>query len=259
MRIIAHIGATGIAIGDGTTGLNRYGAHDLIPGMALYDTYHVINDIVHPDTSPEHTPASDPMLKANQALIENMQNTLDKSGTTDAANTMYSQANKIHQALISSGISEPAASYATYQSWHETKGWPKSYALYWQHNNGSGVKYAGQHNAVKLPHGYAGFTDFSDWIASFVHELKKKANPAGAKSLEDFAHRLKQNGYYGDSEENYLKGLKRARLVLSTMPAADNAYGNPAAGTPEWEQWIKDHKVITGVAAAAFLLLLLTR
>ena len=251
MRIIAHIGDSAITEyphqGMGsvlTTLLSPFGWEKAV--------------LEHFDTSVPHTPANDPTLVANQALIDNMKKTLDSSGTTDAANTMYAQANKIHQALISAGIKEPAASYATYQSFHETGGWPKSYALYWQHNNGSGIKYAGQQNANKLANGYAGFADFTDWVRAYVHELKKKANPAAAQSLEDFAHRLKLNGYYGASESNYLNGLKRARLVLTTMPAADKAYGNSAA-KPEWEQWIENHKLLAGGAAAAFLLLLLSR
>lgn len=135
---------------------------------------------------------------------------------------VYAAATKVHNALVSAGLSEPAASYATYESYHETGAFTSP--LFLQHNNASGIKYAKQSGAVRLPDGYAGWPGgLSGWAAAMKHEATKGANPAGATTLEDYVSRLKKNKYFEDSESNYLSGLKRARLVLKDLPATMRA------------------------------------
>lgn len=120
----------------------------------------------------------------------------------------------IHDALISAGVPDPGATFAVMQSYYETGGWPGTYALYWQHNNGSGIKYAGQSGAKKGQSGYAYFDTWNDWIRSFSHELLKGASPGTANNLDDYNTRLKANGYYGANMYVYLDGLKKANEAL---------------------------------------------
>lgn len=141
---------------------------------------------------------------------------------------VYDQANKIHRLLVDAGVPEPAASYGTYAAYHESRAFSSD--LYKLHNNVTGIKFAGQKGAVKGngPMFYAWWpAGLEGWAAAYKHELQKGSNPAGAGSLEDFASRLKKNGYYEDSYDNYLNGIKRARLVLKVIPAADRASTQP--------------------------------
>jgi len=156
--------------------------------------------------------------------------------TSDLLANVYAQATKIHDALVAAGVPEPGASYATYQSYHETGGWPSNYVLYWQHNNGSGIKYAGQRGTTRGAGGYAWFNTLQDWINAFAHEITKGSNPAGAQTIEDYAARLKSNGYYSDSLSNYLYGLKGGRLVLKSLPASERSGQDQATGTRQSAQ-----------------------
>ncbi len=135
--------------------------------------------------------------------------------------------NEVYQALRNAGISDPAASFATFQAYHETKAFTDPKFL--NNNNASGIKFAGQAGAYKILNSnlnYAGFNSLADWARSMAHEITKKSNPAGAATLEDYVARLKPNGYYEDSYNNYLHGLKAARLVLRTLPAAEWDYNS---------------------------------
>lgn len=138
---------------------------------------------------------------------------------------VYAAATQVHNALVAAGLGEPAASFATYQVYHETGAFTSE--LYKKHDNDSGIKYAGQKGATKGANGYSYFNSVAAWAAAMKHELTKGSNPAGAITLEDYVKRLKANKYFGDSVSNYLSGLKRARLVLKILPAADRA-GNDA-------------------------------
>ena len=143
--------------------------------------------------------------------------------TADPLKRVYQEAGRIYNALQAAGLSPQAASYGTYQSYHETGAWVTNYLLYWQHNNGSGIMYAGQPGAIRGTNGYAWFNTFQDWINSFVHELTKGANPSGATSIEDYVNRLVANRYFTGNPADYLSGMKGARLVLKTLPAEARA------------------------------------
>jgi hypothetical protein len=165
---------------------------------------------------------------------------------------IFGPAGKVHAALTAAGIKEPAATFGTYQAYHETAAFkdPK----FTRYNNASGIMYAGQRNAKKGANGYAYFNTLADWAHAMAHEMTKKSNPAGAKTIEDYVARLKKNGYFTDTTDNYLHGLTRARLVLAAIPAADAADNttnyNPNTGisTPKMDStWFKAHPLATGV------------
>lgn len=147
----------------------------------------------------------------------------------DVLTDVYTQANAVHDALTRAGLPEPAASYALYQAYHETGAFKSP--LYLQHNNASGIMFAGQNGATKGTNGYAWFATLDDWAHAMQHEATKKANPAGATSLEDYVHRLKANGYFTDTEANYVEGVKRARLILKDLPAEGRAGLQPDGST----------------------------
>ncbi len=141
--------------------------------------------------------------------------------TEDPLQRVYAAATKIHSELKKLGIPDPGASFATYQTYFETgaytnKGWN-------EYNNASGIKFAGQRNAVKTNNGYAKFNTLADWARSFKHEITKKSNPAAAKTIEDYNKRLIANRYYEANPDQYLAGLKRARYVLKSLPASERA------------------------------------
>ncbi len=147
--------------------------------------------------------------------------------TSDDTLTPAIQQGKIVLGLMSSRLPATAAQFATYQSYFETAAFAAD--LWKLHNNGSGIKFAGQKGAVKGANGFAWFPGAdgrSNWADAFKHELTKGSNPAGAKTLEDYVSRLQANHYFGNDNPNtYLSGLKRARLVLAAMPADQHADG----------------------------------
>lgn len=173
---------------------------------------------------------------------------------------IYTNAAWTHEQLRRFSLPEPAASYATYQIYFETNAYTNAgWNLY---RNASGIMYAGQKGAKKGPNNYAMFDSFDNYFRSFVHELQKGTNPAGAASLEDYVKRLKANRYFQAKESDYLSGLKRARLVLKVIPAADRAGSSPDGTTqnagdidiPGSTDYRKPP--LLGIAAAAVLFLL---
>ena len=154
------------------------------------------------------------------------------AATDPLLNYVYQEANKIYKMLAPLG--NPAASYALYQVYHETNAFSNN--GYKKYNNASGIMYAKQHNAKPGPNGYAVFNSLQDWFNAFMHELTKKANPAGANSLEDYNNRLVANKYYTGSPAEYLSGMKRARLVLKEFPAEARAGYNASTNTYQDQQ-----------------------
>ncbi len=176
----------------------------------------------------------------------------DPTAVKNVFSDLYSVANWLHNALLSA-LGDPAATFAVYQSYHETDRWSSN--LWVKHNNGSGITYAKQKGAYIVQVGlrkFAGFKTKEDWLAAYIHELTKKANPAGAKTLEDYVSRLKKNGYFEESESSYFDALVRARYALRNMP-----------GIKEWDptdqvdpktgkvivkdSWFKLHPILTGI------------
>ncbi len=111
------------------------------------------------------------------------------------------------------------------QAAHETAGFYHLLAL--KNNNYAGIKYTKNLSAVAIPSEdyfaprkegrvpYARFKDIYDFIKRWIpyanlNHLKFENNigtPIDATNLTDYAHRLKLNHYYGDTEANYLNGL----------------------------------------------------
>ena len=151
-------------------------------------------------------------------------------GDSDVLQYALQQAAQVSQ-MMASRLPQPGATFAMYQSYHETAAF--SDYKWKEHNNGSGIKYNHQRGATAGKNNYAYFATREDWANAFQHELTKKSNPAGAQTLEDYVARLKANGYMEASASDYLSGLKRARLVTRAMPAAEWDYSDKKEYNPD--------------------------
>jgi len=59
---------------------------------------------------------------------------------------------------------------------------------------------------------YASYPGVNNWAADYYRFLcfnKGAGRPIDSTGIEDFAHRLKVNGFYGDTETNYVNALYR--------------------------------------------------
>ena len=96
---------------------------------------------------------------------------------------------------------------------HETGGFKSRVS---STNNLSGIKYVpgNKFGAVKgllSPEGdyYAAYPGgVYYWAKQYVYEITKRSNPLAADTVEGFVSRLKQNGYFGAPENEYLKALQ---------------------------------------------------
>lgn len=174
-------------------------------------------------------------LDSTTLLRQEVKKQLDKQLSKDVpglatttTDYVYAQAAKINDLLRKQGLSEKAAWYGTYQSYFETGAW--SSPQYRNMNNASGIKFAGQAGATKGPGGFANFKDLTYWAKAMAHEMRKKANPAGATSLEDYNRRLVANHYYeankgqtmAQTAAQYLAGMQRAQNLLSMVATHKN-------------------------------------
>lgn len=102
-------------------------------------------------------------------------------------------------------------------------------------NNYAGITFAGQKGATPCGNqqpgaeggrNYAKFANYADFLADYVRILKMNRSgqgaPWNAKDLREFVTRLKLNGYFSDSIENYLAALT-AKLKKYYQPAAAKA------------------------------------
>lgn len=173
---------------------------------------------------------------------------------------IYLETNKIIAAMKRQGIANDVLAWVVYQTAHETNNYKSD--LYLKHHNASGIKFAGQKGAVKGTNGYAWFPGgLNDWATSMKYEITKGSNPAGAKSMQEYVQRLKQNGYFQDTLENYYNGLARAEGVIKKKPAAYvKALADQKEFAAKFKQdlqdidkdtsWFKKHPIWTGVIAA---------
>lgn len=128
--------------------------------------------------------------------------------------------------------------YVIAQVQHETNNF-KDKKIF-DHNNASGIIFinnpAVQKNAVKgrvlpetknssKPYYYAKFASLKDWLTDYIRILNRSPNyPLKATSLNDYVTRLKANGYFTDSAQNYLKGLaKYLKLKIPAESPSNNA------------------------------------
>lgn len=193
---------------------------------------------------------------------------------TDVLQQVWQEASKVHDAIRSVNIPEPAASYAVYQSYFESGAY-KDYK-YSKYNNPSGVKYFGQPNAKAGNNQYAIYPTLRDWAADMKNILSKGVRPIDAKTLDDYSNRLKQNRYYEADPKLYLSGLERARLVLKSIPAtmssgtsANNTAQNwqpkdvdiPGSAQPQkdWKQQLEDLPLPFKIGGALLIVLIVKK
>ena len=66
--------------------------------------------------------------------------------------------------------------------------------------------------------------DYAEYFATYINHPDWPQGFGGSASAEDYAHRLKIGGYYGDSELNYLEGIKNGmKHIPSTMGQIDQS------------------------------------
>jgi hypothetical protein len=128
------------------------------------------------------------------------------------------KAKQAQQALISAlndiGADTKKLSLLMRQAAHESAGFKSRVSSV---NNLTGIKWAPKSaikgefdSGIKSPEGnnYSAFTDFNAWAKRYVQILNKRTNsPLQAKTVTDFAARLKAHNYYTATLESYTKAL----------------------------------------------------
>jgi hypothetical protein len=125
---------------------------------------------------------------------------------------ILSKQTEIHDAIVSSGISETLAKFMTAQSAFETAGFVSPLTVL--NNNYFGMKYAGQSLALGERSGFAYYESMSKSVADYCVWWIKVRNhllslPLYVDSLEKFVTFLNNNDYFEDNYDNYLAGVKR--------------------------------------------------
>ena len=113
-------------------------------------------------------------------------------------------------ANISAGISGIPAEILYSQWSHETAGFTSE--LCQQYNNLAGVTQT-QGNDLPQPDGsffYMKFDTLDDWARYFGKFIRLFAGAAEATTIEEYATALKNEGYFGDTLENYIDGMSAA-------------------------------------------------
>lgn len=96
-------------------------------------------------------------------------------------------------------------------------------------NNLSGIKFFGQKQATqgrpvpksefvkgaKFGNYYAKYDTLQQWAEDYINVLQKHGHSLDASSLEDFAARLKNAGYFQAKLEDYIKALKSWSATFS--------------------------------------------
>lgn len=126
-------------------------------------------------------------------------------------------------ALLSAGMSISFLPLALSQIAFETGGF-KSRILSVD-NNLSGIKYVKQAGATQgslSPEGnyYAHFGTYNAWAKDYIRIISRGSNPPiKATDTTDLAIRLKANGYYTDTVNNYTRGLAAWLPTVSNISA----------------------------------------
>lgn len=155
------------------------------------------------------------IVMSTSRLFSGLYNAIQvKYGMERAATAMI-----VLQALLNAGFSGLKLKLALAQVFHET-GVLRSALV--ADNNFSGIMFINkptlQKNAVKgrpFPskegkYFYAKFATPLDWANDLKRIISRSpGKPLEAATVQDFAHRLKLNKYYTDSEKNYSTALKK--------------------------------------------------
>lgn len=127
-------------------------------------------------------------------------------------------AERIYTKALADGMPQFLASCIVLQSAHETAGWTSN--VFKSCNNINGYKWVGQKTALGpctgSPEGdnYARYASIEDsvfeqtqWIKRRQREGKFPADLNTITSLDQYAQLLKNTGWYGDTVNNYTRGL----------------------------------------------------
>lgn len=158
--------------------------------------------------------------------------------------TTKTLSNVLYNIFLSVGFPANSIKFAVAQALHET-GNKIDQPHEINGHNWSGITYIGktqlQKNAKRgnlkpqtdwnnpnIPEYYAWFETVEDWARDFKRLISRsnglKGRPIEANNLTDYAIRLKANGYYGDTIENYSKALNYwIDKIKTTLPATNTA------------------------------------
>ena len=113
-------------------------------------------------------------------------------------------------AQVSAGISSAKAELLYVQFAHETGNFTSE--LCREYNNLAGVTQV-EPNDLPQPDGqfyYMKFDDLSHWARYFGKFIRLFDGAVEAQTIEEYATALKNEGYYGDTLENYIEGMQSA-------------------------------------------------
>ena len=113
-------------------------------------------------------------------------------------------------AQVSAGISSAKAELLYAQFAHETGNFTSE--LCREYNNLAGVTQV-EPNDLPQPDGqfyYMKFDDLSHWARYFGKFIRLFDGAVEAQTIEEYATALKNEGYYGDTLENYIEGMQSA-------------------------------------------------
>lgn len=186
-------------------------------------------------------------------------------GTMQAGKDAVTVFNDIVAAMRRAGANDRIAHYAGFQAALETGGFTSNVMK--QNGNYSGIKYAKQAGATqgtKSPEGnyFAKYATMDDWARDLMRLLSFRARAVDATSIDDYAARLKQSGYYGSSESSYAAGMKRYEKLYAGYKAAEAAVKNPIVKPAEKKEsdsileWVSDNPLKTlGLALGVMLIM----
>jgi len=163
--------------------------------------------------------------KKKEISLQDIAADINDSDTTSASDV---------ESALGKYVSGNAKSYAVSQLIHETGNPELDSEVSRNNNNYSGItwnknfpdEWKGTPRPDSEGGNYVKFPTVDDWAREHAKLLKKDKGagaPADATSIEDYAHRLKVNGYYKDPESVYAKSLKRIQAQRGEKNIADVA------------------------------------
>lgn len=143
-------------------------------------------------------------------------------------------AKRVLNALINAGANPVIIPFLMAQIAHETGDFDSK--VFRENNNASGIMFINkskQKNATKgnaFPskegnHFYANFATLKDWAVDYLRIIGN--TPQKATSLNDYAQKLKNNGYYTDTVSNYANALNAHFKALNKAGILGGNLGIP--------------------------------
>lgn len=128
-------------------------------------------------------------------------------------------ATKVDEALTDNGLPGDKKEFVMAQLRHETGKPDLDYNVSRANNNVSGItwnddfpdEWKGTTRPPDEGGNYVHFPTYNDWAKEQIKLLKKDSGagaPLDASTVEEYAHRLKKNGFYKASESEYANGMK---------------------------------------------------